>query len=443
MQCEATIRTAEAAIRDLQAQQQLHLEQLESQLQSIKEFISSNPALVYSELMARVAHGLQEPGLTLGNARNQLDALAPQPDDRAFEVREALGLYNSHADADERLSLTLQPRQDGRTFAANYQALLALQNTVTRTLENLRGVGLYHSRQELNQAERAFHDVFTKQFCVEIKSRVDDGVRTLRQMNHELRNLQFGADSFTIDFHKFEPEYQDYLRFFEAVTELADAAEPVDLFGTTELSEKHTAIRDRLVRLLLDEDQDRATKELLRIADYRNYRRYDIINQTTSGARVKLSEWGTGSGGQLETPAYIVRAAVVTNRLKLFEKGPSLKLLVNDESFAKMDETRARAVLGFLRDKLNLQIISAMPTMKAGALKDEFNREYSFTRLKGVANGELDFISECDERWFKNDAMRELWERQRVLARETAKQLFDAENPEDASDVASSQPLPV
>ena len=68
--------------------------------------------------------------------------------------------------------------------------------------------------------------------------------------------------------------------------------------------------------------------------------------------------------------------------------------------------------------------------MKAGALKDEFNREYSFTRLKGVANGELDFISECDERVFKNDAMRALWERQRTVAREAAKQLFDATHPE-------------
>jgi Putative exonuclease SbcCD, C subunit len=176
----------------------------------------------------------------------------------------------------------------------------------------------------------------------------------------------------------------------------------------------------------------------MRIADYRNYRRYDIINDTSSGGRVKLSEWGTGSGGQLETPAYIVRAAVVTNRLKLFEKTPSLKLLVNDESFAKMDEPRARAVLSFLRDKLDLQIISAMPTMKAGALKDEFNREYSFTRLS-VPNGELDFISECDERIFKEDKMRELWERQRVLAREKAKQLFDLTNPEEATEDAPDE----
>jgi hypothetical protein len=205
----------------------------------------------------------------------------------------------------------------------------------------------------------------------------------------------------------------------------------VDLFGETELSEKHKLIRDKLVKHLLDENQESATKELLRIADYRNYRHYDIINDTASGGQVKLSEWGTGSGGQLETPAYIVRAAVVTNRLKLFEKGPSLKLLVNDESFAKMDETRARAVLGFLRDKLDLQVISAMPTMKAGPVKDEFNREYSFTRLSPVANGELDFVSECDERIFKVDKMRELWERQRQITRVKAKQLFDLANPED------------
>ena len=64
--------------------------------------------------------------------------------------------------------------------------------------------------------------------------------------------------------------------------------------------------------------------------------------------------------------------------------------------------------------------------MKAGALKDEFSREYSFTRLAPVENGELDFVSECDERVFKTDKMRELWERQRHLAREQAKQLFEA-----------------
>jgi len=254
-------------------------------------------------------------------------------------------------------------------------------------------------------------------------------MRTLRQMNNELRNLRFGQDSYTIDWSQWEPELRDYLEFFEAVAKLTESAENLDLFSDNELSARHAGIRDRLVDLLLSEDQERARKELLRIADYRNYRRYDILCKSPDGGEVRLSTWGTGSGGQMETPAYIVRAAVVTNRLKMFEKGPSLRFLVNDEAFSKMDETRARAVLCFMRDKLNLQVVSAMPTMKAGPLKDEFNREYNFTQLKPVTNGELDFCTEVKELEFKQDKMRELWAKHREQAREKAKQLFDEQHP--------------
>lgn len=351
-------------------------------------------------------------------------------------AREALFDYNSQAKTDERFVQALMQHPNAQCFETSYAALVKLSQAVVTTLQGLQGVGLYNNRLELDNAVKSFHDVFTKQFCVEIKTRVDEGIRTLRQLNIELKNLKFGINSFRLDWSQWEPEFAEYLDFFEAVTLLADSAEPMDLFGETKLSDKHVQIRDRLVKLLLEDNHERATKELLRIADYRNYRRYDIINETTSGGMVKLSEWATGSGGQLETPAYIVRAAVLTNRLKLFEKGPSLRLLVNDESFARMDDAHARAVLEFMRDKLDLQILSAMPTQKSNALRNEFNREYSFTRLTPVANGELDFITDCDERILKPDKMRELWDRQRQIAREKAKQLFDTANPVEESSEA-------
>ena len=94
-----------------------------------------------------------------------------------------------------------------------------------------------------------------------------------------------------------------------------------------------------------------------------------------------------------------------------------------------MDDAHARAVLEFMRDKLDLQVLSAMPTQKSNALRNEFNREYSFTRMTPVDNGELDFITDVDERILKPDKMRDLWERQLQISRERAKQLFDAENP--------------
>ena len=162
------------------------------------------------------------------------------------------------------------------------------------------------------------------------------------------------------------------------------------------------------------------------MADYRNYRRYEIWKTSDSGSKVALSEWGTGSGGQLETPAYIIRAAVVTNRLKHFDKGINLKLLVNDESFAKMDERRAHDVIKFIRDSLGMQLICAMPTKHAGAIKSEFTKEWSVTRTEVDGNGEVDFISEADERDLNTDALRKLWQAQRDQIREQTQLLFEA-----------------
>lgn len=129
----------------------------------------------------------------------------------------------------------------------------------------------------------------------------------------------------------------------------------------------------------------------------------------------------------METPAYIVRSAVVANRLKFFEKGPSLRLLANDEAFSRMDESRAHAVLKFFKDHLGLQVLCAMPTKHAGALKAVFEKEFSFSRVAVESNGELEFITDCDERVFQPDRMRELWERQRTEVREQAKLVFEEE----------------
>jgi hypothetical protein len=427
----AKVGAAQKEVKAIEANKLARLDYLERQIGRTKLLCETNPALSYSVLSQEVDARLAVPGLTLEDARAQLDALSWTPAVLLGQAREALGEFHRVSRADERFVEALPPQQVKAAFDADYPKVMGLLRAVEQRLEALRSIGLYNNKAELENAVGSFNDVFTKNFCAEIKTKVDDGIRTLRQMNNELRSLKFGSDRFSIDWSKWEPEFEEYLDFFNEVYRMTESADALDLFGDNELSEKHLAVRDRLVKLLLDDDQASATRELLRIADYRNYRRYDIFNESDSGGRIRLSEWGTGSGGQLETPAYIVRAAVVTNRLKLFEKGPSLKLLVNDESFAKMDETRARAVLGFLRDNLDLQVISAMPTMKAGALKDEFTREYSFTRLAPVSNGELDFMSDLDERVFKNDKMRELWERQRVVAREKAKQLFDEKEPDE------------
>lgn len=420
------IQQAESVIASIDACRDQRYREREFQLQRLKHLCEANPERNYTVMSQGADDLLTSPSIDVAAVQQQLVTLRSAPDKLLGDVRELLADHNALARQEERFQAALPHLHDVTTFDPYYGPLVNLGRAVGQLHDDLEGIGLYHNRNEVEKAERSFHDVFTKQFCVEIKTRVDDGVRTLRQLNAELQNLKFGTDRFMIDWSKWVPEFEDYHGFFNAVAELADSPETVDLFGTTELSAKHVEVRDRLVKLLLDPDPERAGRELLRIADYRNYRRYEIWNQSDSGGRIALSTWGTGSGGQLETPAYIVRSAVVANRMRFFEKGASLKLLVSDESFSRMDETRAHAVLSYLRDNLGLQVICAMPTKHAGALRPAFDREYSFSRIAVDANGELDFISDCDQRDFKTDRMRELWDKQRNQAREQARLVFDA-----------------
>lgn len=343
------------------------------------------------------------------------------------DVREALANYNRDARTDEQLHMVHGEGQRSDDFGPIYEALIALRKQVKGQLDVQREIGLRQNLDKLRTAADSFKDVFTKQFCYEVRNSVDTGVKTLRALNVELEKLKFGSDKFHIDWSVWVPEYKEYYDFFSAAYEMSEAQESGDLFGESDLSPENCQIRDKLAELLLSNDQERALKELQRIADYRNYRRYEIWKESDTGSRVPLSEWGTGSGGQLETPAYIIRAAVVTNRLKHFDKGINLKMLVNDESFARMDERRAHDVIKFIRDSLGIQLICAMPTKHAGAIKSEFTKEWSFTRTEAVSNGEVDFISEADERDLNQDKLRALWDARRQQVRLQAQIAFEAE----------------
>ena len=401
--------------------------QVDADSDRLRHLCVLNEALSLTSLEQKVADLLDKGNISSQQAQSRVQQQILIATESNSDVREAIADYNRNARADEQLNLghSLDHRSDD--FSPVYGALVQLAYKVREQLAVQREIGLVKNLDQLRTSEISFRDVFTKQFCYEIRNTVDIGVRTLKTLNTELERLKFGTDKFSIDWSEWVPEYKAYYDFFCAAYDLSESQESGgDLFGTADLSPANLAVRDQLVGLLLSNDQNTAIKELQRVADYRNYRRYEIWKESDIGSRVPLSEWGTGSGGQLETPAYIIRAAVVTNRLKHFDKGINLKLLVNDESFAKMDERRAHDVIKFIRDSLGMQLICAMPTKHAGAIKSEFTKEWCITRTEADGNGEVDFISEADERDLNSDALRKLWQAQRDQIRQQTQLLFEA-----------------
>lgn len=403
------------------------LQQIDTDLQPLKWIASVNESLSFTALQQAVdaiadSTVLSNSQLLSKHSNELIGATA------AFGlIHENIADYNQHARSHEQLYLQYDSESRNSDFAGQYRQLVQLFDRLKQQLREQREIGFVKNLDKLCIAESSFKDVFTKQFCYEIRNAVDQGVKTLKILNTELNRLKFGTDRFQLDWSVWVPEFKEYYEFFCAAYDMSESQESGDLFDSNELSPEQCKTRDRLVGFLLSDDQERALKELQRVADYRNYRRYEIWKDSDSGSRVALSEWGTGSGGQLETPAYIIRAAVVTNRLKHFDKGMNLKLLVNDESFARMDECRVHDVIHFIRDSLGIQLICALPTKNAGAIRTEFTKEWSFTRTEAEGNGEVYYISEADERDLNSDKLRELWEQRRQQVRQQIQLEFEAE----------------
>ena len=311
------------------------------------------------------------------------------------------------------------------SFWETYPVLAESLQVIKAQLGQQREVGIADSVERLKLAEAEFNNVFTCQFCFKVKSKVDTGVSTLKALNRELQSTPFGPDRYRIDWD-WVPEYKKFYDFFNALNALGDAPTG-DLFGALTLPPEQEKVREELKTLLLDGNEEKAVKRLSEISDYRNYRVYDVWKESDNGSAVRLSQWGTGSGGQLETPAYIIRAAILSHALKHFTaKGPHLRLMVNDESFSKMDETRARAVIRYLNETLGFQLISAMPTRSGTSLKDEFTREFSFSRMDAIGMGEVNAVSQAQEKILNKDALRTLWDQQRAQTREQATMDFEA-----------------
>jgi len=101
--------------------------------------------------------------------------------------------------------------------------------------------------------------------------------------------------------------------------------------------------------------------------------------------------------------------------------------MLSDEAFSKMDESRSRSVLRFLSQTLGLQLLVAMPTSKSGAVKPEFDKEFTFSKVMASRDGQELFISEAQEKTLHRQALAQLWDAHASQAREVARAAYEAQ----------------
>jgi len=306
---------------------------------------------------------------------------------------------------------------DGYSVAydsALFKRICDTRQELDRILNNLKNNVLVEKHAELGELRDAFNNAFVSHLCHAIYQALGEGKRQIELLNRELQHHRFGADQETFRFDSdWVPEFRDYARFFEDVIKTPGLGDEVTLFDAA-LPERSAAIRNQLMAMLLDDDETRAMRELARLADYRNYRRYEIYKEVEGKAPIPLSEYGTGSGGQLETPAYIIRSAAITSAFRFAEGSSHLKMVLVDEAFSKMDESRSREVIHYLTESLGLQLVFIMPTNKCGPYMDLISNEFVFAKVPSEApRGELNTRVLVDRKRCNQERIQALWQSHR------------------------------
>ncbi len=349
-------------------------------------------------------------------ARQQQEARA-RLSATVHEIERLVVATNPVLTGDDRLHYT--PDYSDIRSRSFFADVCDLRRQVDILINRLKNNILVEKQAQISSYRESFSHAFVTNLCHQIYQAINEGKRTLENLNRELRHHRFGADRESFRFAwEWVPEFKAYWEFFEEVSQLPNLGEGQTLFNA-ELSDKARQVRDRLLDMLLAEDEQQALQELERISDYRNYRHYEIYKEPEGKEPIPLSEYGTGSGGQLETPAYIIRAAAITSAFRFDEGDSHLRMVLVDEAFSKMDEYRSREVIEYLTDTLGLQLIFIMPSSKSGPFMDLVSNQFVFSKVPSETPvGQLHTRVLVDRQVLDPDKVRALWEQERRSLRQ-------------------------
>ncbi|MFE7060786.1 ATP-binding protein [Sutcliffiella sp. NPDC057660] len=211
-------------------------------------------------------------------------------------------------------------------------------------------------QEKLNEALKQSEEEFKSHFIYKMKEAIEGAKRQFQQLNDALKRFPFHQESYQFEFKPSEK----YKRFYEIIMD-PQVVEKGSLFDIPD-DAKDQSLHDLFEVLIKGEAGDQEE-----FSDYRRYLDFDIII-TNGNSRIRFSQvLKEKSGGETQTPFYI---AILSSFNQLYSSDKTMRLVVFDEAFNKMDEERIQTSLRLIKN-MNFQLIAAVPDEKLSNMATE------------------------------------------------------------------------
>ncbi len=236
--------------------------------------------------------------------------------------------------------------------------------------------------EELKKAKDHCHLEFRESFLAKLKEYIENAHYEFRHLNKALKDIYYGDDSyhFVITFDKKKES------IYRMIMSGNNVAGDFNLWSASFDAEFEEEMEDLFSKLTAYDDA--GDKVLEEYTDYRRYLDYDIEVRNKEGYAQRFSKiYGEKSGGETQTPYYV---AIAASFAQLYKLGDTVRIIMFDEAFDKMDDNRISAMMDFLNQQ-DFQVILATPPSKLEVIGEKVD-----TILMAMREGSTSIIETYD-----------------------------------------------
>lgn len=221
---------------------------------------------------------------------------------------------------------------------------------------------------------------FKDDFMFKIRSAIRDAIQRKEELNRIISRLDFGKDKYQFVIGKNKgPDGRYYDMFMDDSLEvnpsqLTDSVDDQMNLFTMEHENQYGEIINDLINIFIPPDNatpeqmEEAKRNMDRYADYRTYLSFDmqqLVQNEDEVIKIRLSKMlKKNSGGEGQNPLYVALLASFAQAYRIsqspkVQRNPTIRLVVLDEAFSKMDAEKVASCIELIRGLGFQAIISA------------------------------------------------------------------------------------
>ncbi len=249
-----------------------------------------------------------------------------------------------------------------------------------KLLDSLACDRLEEYQKRAGEQAKAAVEHFKDDFMYKIRSAIKEALQRKDELNRIISHLDFGKDRY--QFYIGKNKGSDG-KFYDMFMDDALQIKPSDLeigldnqlnLFTMEHESQYGSLINELIDIFIPpehatpEEMEAAKRNMEKYADYRTYLSFDmqqIIQNEDEVLKIRLSKMiRKNSGGEGQNPLYVALLASFAQAYKIdlkpgLKRNPTIRLVVLDEAFSKMDAEKVASCIKLIRGLGFQAIISA------------------------------------------------------------------------------------